>query len=195
MGNTPPPPDKITRRVMDVLRSNPCCYGIRFTIGKVKIDRFMYLMLVNAIQWGGVRVRTGADDHYDYDLKPPVLTFASDDPRGPTVVHEATHAIHNQTNAGKKITIGNGEAAAYLAEALFCEYSGDANTINNSVPHLGTELASVARFVKDWNDKNKTGRCHLGDNYLANMIRWMKVAPFESRNFYEELTQIGYGCY
>jgi hypothetical protein len=181
--------DKLRSRVLAAIRT-PECLQIRFRIGNVGIQRYMYLYLAGAIEADKVHVDTGDAPRYKHETN--TLTYPSDNPERPTIVHEATHAVIDGTHKGKTITRGNHEAAAFLAEALFVLYSDDDDNVNNSVPHLAPTLFRVAEQVKAFNSQNPNGLFHCHPADLAVIIAIMSAAPF-ARDMSETETMSGWG--
>jgi hypothetical protein len=181
--------NQLRSRVLSVLRTKECLQ-IRFRIGDVHIERFMYLYLAGAITDNHVQLTVG--DGHNYDDTTNTITYDSDSPDRPTIVHEATHAVIDGTHKGKIITKGNHEAAAYLAEALFSLYSGDDDNVNYSVPHLAPPLFDLARRVQAFNEQNPSGlfRCPTGD--LMELVAIMSAAPYAG-NMSSARTMGGWG--
>jgi len=188
--------DKLQSRVLAVIRSQECLQ-IRFRLGNVGIQRYMYPYLAGAILNGNVHVCTGDGSGYeDKDsgtTTPNTITLDSDNPDRCKIVHEATHAIIDGTHVGKAITTGHHEAAAFLAEALFCLYSGDDDNVNYSVPHLAPPLFDLARQVQAFNARNPNGLYHCPPGDVGGIIALMAAAPFESRDMYASKTMSGWG--
>jgi hypothetical protein len=139
-------------RVGHVLKS-PECLEIRFKMGDILIQRFMYTYIAQAIMDDTVHL--DIDDGNGYDHECNTITYDSLDVGPAAIVHEATHALINATNVGKTITKGMHEAAAYLAEALWALNAG--RDVSVDVPHMDRPLRRLARSIQEFNPSNVSG--------------------------------------
>ena len=159
--------DQLHSRVLNVIRTKECLQ-IRFRIGNVAIERYMYLYLAGAIQDDKVTVCVG--DGHSYNDSSNTIMLNSSDADRVAIVHEATHAVIDGTHRGTTITRGNHEAAAYLAEALFSLYSGDDDNVNYSVPHLAPPLLT-RKIQADYSSARQRISCKSSRSWLPRHTR------------------------
>lgn len=157
------------------LLTSSVCKQIRFKLDNVAIQYLMYGYVAGLIAEDHVHIKVESGDGYDHVFN--TMTFSSADPHAATIVHEATHAVIDATNAGKDVTKGTHETAAYLAETIFSLLSGDSPDLG--VPYLTPPLVELAGKVMAFNKSGKSGLfvCPLTDTeYVKKILASSRLA-------------------
>ncbi len=112
----------------------------------------MYGYIGDAILRNKVRVIIG--DGNAYYRSSNTLKFDAYDVKSHAIVHEATHAVIDATHKGVTITIGTGEAAAYLAEMIYAIVT-TGESVYLDVPRLTPPVFRLASAVLAHNSSSK----------------------------------------
>src|SRR6516162_9848266 len=87
-------------RMRHVLASEKCAY-IRFVLGPIHIQQFMYNYIAQAILDDVVHLVIGDPSRgQDYDRRNGTIYFYSPDTSHPAIVHEPSHGVIDATNPG-----------------------------------------------------------------------------------------------
>jgi hypothetical protein len=156
-------------RMSHVLASPKCAY-IRFVLGPIQIQSFMFNYIAQAILDDAVHLIIGDPDRgQSYDHRNDTIYYDDLGPNDDAIVHESTHAIIDATNPGLGVSVAIGEAAAYLAEAIFA--INDDNRFGTILdPHLATVCHMIAVEAVAYNDKNPGGVYQVS----PQQILWMQ---------------------
>ena len=168
-----------------VLRTGECAQ-IKFSVGNIFIPRYAFNFIAGPITEAKVKITLGGNG---YDHKTNTIFWDGLGVRPSAIVHESTHALINALHAGKTITTGMHETAAYLAEAMWCLNSK--HDIDTDVPHLDARVRELGKMANDYYAMNPSGTFDCPAEYVAGIIKLLKNTPRLTADYDEAIVQVG----
>ena len=142
-------------RADSILRTQ-ACNSIHFRVDNVTINSYMTGYIGHAILKDRVHLTVDSDHTNNYDHRNDTINFYSLNEPSWAIVHESIHAVIDATHGGKTVTVGTGEAVAYIAETVYALNAGlTSHTIDD---HRTMSTAyRIAKQIRAYNASGATG--------------------------------------